>query len=1187
MNEKFKKVLKTTGKVAAGFFVFAGTLIGGYMITPNRTKLIDIFVEEAKKTPFELFVAKLKSDVGMKDESEEGEETTPEEEKTPKYMNATLNNVHLQYKTANSDKYNTVAINGNLDFRMSSFTDIDFNVDLDIDYNGKHLPLEVGMFNNEIFFGLKDLRLKCTIESVGDPEEYSNSIIKIFDDILGADKKGFNYQGMYDDFTNYVTNLLKSDISLDSLISLFSSGEEESKSEESGSTISFSIGGNDEPVNGKWIFPIEIISTDKATQKEEKVTINIISSEDYTLEKVEIVETEFKGLKFGGEINFTINELQEFVSPAERLNSNGEKYNYIEMFHYSGWLRKLADFFAADKQKFGLNFNANLDYSHAETKDNVTTTTEKNIMEVEGSINIDLSQILDLEKYYDYVVPTTEEGLFDEGGEKSNFEQVDLKSDIQNFLSKVKEETGFNFQLNLNQIKDNVKTQYANLTLSLQDQGAFLIFNEDEDENGSLDAVMKLIIDTETMNKIVEKIPALINAISGDSEEKSVSSLFSFLEGSEVKAAIDEGDYSFILDMISELSNDETKINLGLDLSALKIGDNANVRLTLDSSEAEDARVLDMSASDIEFGDYRLNLNAFTGNFNATRDISEDEVNSFDKLSFVPSVLDQVTDLVQNQKAGFAISGSVKDKDNLGIDIRGTGKFDNGEGVKAGFGTLYLDQYKYNANSVWCQHKIALDIDNSLPVDEELGNLNEVMFNYSTSVSNGVLKGKTKIQSVIDIYKIIKNFIDENENNPKFTKFIAPITELLGVAEITNVISEKDYVQLASRDVVKKIAQFDNGKGLEIVVGGSLLGLNGDLTVRINFKGNNTSSDQSIESLEIINLRLGKDDSVKTINLKISLLDYDSAEIAASSVNRNDNFVALDGLKTLISMGINTTELNYFHLNGTVELNLYNIITPTLDVSAYVKIVGEKVWVYGIITGMPVVLPIVGIGSISEDYQVTIYSQKLTSEFTFVTYSEEENPDNKVGGYFDIKRTYQQIGGITGSVKKTSIHHYRATSDYFLDHIVEYLMGKLLGLSNNVIDKLGNLSSNEEKAPGDYANLFTSKGFSVTGNTAHTINAGINLKGLTNVSELSDMNIKIVGKQVGEKELLNTLHVDTSIKFGITLDLTDDFTLVNAGVSETQDNWNKVANAKFNSIYNISVSNMSGWINNLNSYVNY
>ena len=59
MNKKFKKFLKRTAICTTGFVAFAGAVVGGYVVTPNRSRIIDVTVQEREKTLFERFVAKI------------------------------------------------------------------------------------------------------------------------------------------------------------------------------------------------------------------------------------------------------------------------------------------------------------------------------------------------------------------------------------------------------------------------------------------------------------------------------------------------------------------------------------------------------------------------------------------------------------------------------------------------------------------------------------------------------------------------------------------------------------------------------------------------------------------------------------------------------------------------------------------------------------------------------------------------------------------------------------------------------------------------------------------------------------------------------------------------------------------------------------------------------------------------
>ena len=66
-----KKLGKTLAKVGTGFMVFAGTLVGGYALTPNKVRTVNLNFEqdpnESLPSHFQEFVTKVSNypDVGL------------------------------------------------------------------------------------------------------------------------------------------------------------------------------------------------------------------------------------------------------------------------------------------------------------------------------------------------------------------------------------------------------------------------------------------------------------------------------------------------------------------------------------------------------------------------------------------------------------------------------------------------------------------------------------------------------------------------------------------------------------------------------------------------------------------------------------------------------------------------------------------------------------------------------------------------------------------------------------------------------------------------------------------------------------------------------------------------------------------------------------------------------------------
>ena len=1109
-KKKIRKVLLRTG---TGFLAFAGTLVGGYMLTPNKTRTVNLSFDqnggnEGSSSHFDQFLEKLTNEVGLNDES--GEQVEQKQ-----YFKIDIDDVRVNYKLANSDVLNTVKVDGELDFAMHGLKNIHFNLDADIDYNSRKLPLEIGYFNKVAYFGLKDLRMKCSQVSLDDFGNVLNEFVFAADGLNIDDKIVFT-----------IADKIDSLLSIETITGLLNSNKE--SNDGSSSNTSFTV---DEKENseGGWDFTLNVLmsKTDGQTQEttENEIIIDISSDSQYNINRVELTKLSFGDVSITGGLNFAYESFDSFISPEQRHAERN--YNYIEIFNYNGWIKKLSDFLAEDQQQFGIAFDMKLDY----TGENPT-----DIATVKGSINVDLQKLINLDQYKRGYVASEEEENVTSEEEKSLTDKV---------LEIVKEDVGFNFQLDLIG-QENIK--YAGLELTFVDGEGYFNFNETEDAEHNKSSVMKFKIDTATINWLVSELPGVINGLSGDTSSSSLSSMFSFLTDSNVVSEIKNGNYAVILDMIDTLNNDNSKINLGLDLSGLNIGDNARVDLVLDSTYSEDANVLDLKVSNLAFGDYELNMNVETNKFVPT---TIGDVSTYDKLDFLPTVVDQFAGIVDTKSTGFALSGSVLDSQGLGIKLYGDGQLNNSDEVKNGFGNLTIDQYKYHSNQVWYSHKIAIDVDNKdyLNAEGQVDrNLDNALFVYGDQ-SGDCIKGKVTVQSVLDIVDVIKNFIKDSGNDPKFKKFLAPIVKLLGVSALADIIEAKNYLRFAGNDFVKKIAQFGNGSGIEILIGGSIIGLDSDIDLKLNF----TEDKKRIDSLELVNFVFNG----KTINFKLALTDYDASKV--SPVVNSGSFMDLSSISLLLDMGINTTKLNYYHLTADIGLRINVLTGITLDindVNGYVYVDGEHVMVYVVLPDVPTVI-------IASENSTGV--QNMKSELTFKTYDENDpNREDGVGGYFDIKRTVDRKILLWES---QLIYHYRTTSKNFLDNIIAYLLGDLLGFKKSVVDLIGNIGgSDEEKAAGNFAKTFTSTGYkySVSGsgeNTVQKFQIGLNLDVLTGIDALKTVEVTLASKRVNGSDYLSSLDAALKIHALVDINLNAALKVTNLGTNESWDN------VKFNGTY--------------------
>lgn len=1177
MNAKFKKFLKRTAIVTTGTLAFAGALVGGYLLAPNRTQYIDISVKQKPLTPFEQFVEQISRDVGL---------TQDEGTTAINYLSASLDNFAVNYTVEGSEKVNSLTVAGGVDFRLSalSLSGIEFNIDVVANYNGKEVPLTLGHFHDDVYFGLKDMKIKFTNYSEDELIEqywYSFALYSGLDfpkllskvgDIIG-DKLG----GLIDGLINGSKEEPEAD---------------PEPAEQSGGIDFASLlaeGPKTEFANKQYTFTLGEEGGD--------LCIKLITDEKFKLKRVDLGTITAGNVSISGAIDVELKPYDEFVSPAAGND-------YVEVFNYNGLTQKLISLFKEDEnhQRLGLEFALDLD--------NVKTPSSPiDIAKVAGSINVDFDKLLDLSQYK----ITASEDDFNRSHKAVSDSEI---------YGKIKD-AGFNLQLNLIGQND---VEYANLDLVFAGGQGYLRFNEQEDQYGEKVSVMKLNVDTETMNWIVDKVPELISNLS-DEQSNTLDTLSSFLS-EDLVDSIKDGDYSFILDMIDQLSNDENGFRLGVDLSSLGIGSNAylDLRVNNDSSiksteeileefgqtaeylaqksivddpnasaeekaaaeemiaqllnefiansQNSNTSALQIGVEGLQFGNFALNAGLRSTQYSAST-VESDTKDNYQSVKFIRDVVDQISEFVNTKQTGFEISGDMKNSEGLGIDFSGSGQLDNNDTVKEGFGSMIINQYKYHANSLWAQHKLAVNVTNLesnviKTVDEDgnvltRNNQNEALFVYGDPNGDNV-KGKMHLQTFTDIFDIITTFIDDYGEDVKYTKFLAPITELLGMSTIGEIIDSKDYMHLASNELLKEVSVINNGGGLKIVVSKVLLGLPEDINIEIEFNGNNETGNQTLKALKIKELVLSDKEDADKLNLTFQLTDYDPN--MEDIVHKNDTYMNLDGVKTLLDLGINTTKVNFYHLSAGAHVAApLGIDIDLTGINFFIYVDGERVKIYGKIDDVPTI-PLMTTDVYDE---VFTGSKLMSTEFSFETYTD--NSQNKVGGMFNIHRTLKDK---TSRIVTTSsfpffkrinyydckAYHYRCDSGNFMDDIANYLLRGVLGLNDTTLGLImgdgTSSSSSSEKAAGNFTNLFTDTGFScvTTGtktNTVHTIQLGLNLNELVGIDALRELEATITSKRLTYEgntdgiDILSTLDASLRIHFAVDIDVS-----FNASIKEAQ-----------------------------------
>lgn len=1112
MSKKGKSFLK----ILTGAGAFAAALTSCYFLTPNKVKKLAAPAKTGRTSPgtisegedshFMKFITRLTQDTGIAEN----------ESKEYYGVNAAFENFSVSFKKEANAPLNYITVDGGLDFMMRGLKDLNFNLYADVNYNGYEMPIDVGYVDKTAYLGFNDLRIKAgstTLDELrGNEEEGIDSVL--YNYFIATKEDGginFNVEKFLADTYLKTVDTLIGKIDLSNLTSSFKMGAIGDDEVGIGLLVTEfeTEGGYEFDINAK--INTENTETNEIDSKEIAVVVAV--DKVYHLTKVDLGTIEIGNIKIEGAIKFNtiLNHVVKAPDDVDFVKYDAN-HKYVEVINYKGWLQKLAHFLDEDNQKIGLDFALNL----------ATSTTNKSLSDIgsiEGSINADFSEIIDLSNYVSY--PDEEE---DEENPVRAIKRSQLTDDLLNKAS---------FGIDFKFMSKNHE-EYGNLAVKYTDGEGYIDLNQSEDENNNLVSVMKAKVDTETINWIMDKVPEMVSELSEDSEK--TKDLFSFITDSSLVTSIKEGNYSSILGVLKNISNDDNGVNVDLDLSSLGLGDNAQVSIALDSRTGDENKVINLSLNNVFLGSLAFNAEIESGEF---KEISISHAESYDSLAFLPTVVDQVSSILDTKQAGFTLEGSLLDGDNIGFTMDGQGQFDYGN--KLGFGTMTIDEYKYKNKGVWYSHKLAVDVDNTTGDFVK----NSAYFVYGDPNSKNV-KGKVTVQSVLDLVDIVKTFIGEAQDDPRWNKFVGPIMEMLSMSQLSEIIKSNDYFKFLKNDLIKSINKTNDV--LSLCIGGSIFNLATDINIKVHFV------DNKIDSLELVDLGF---DSGKTLNLKVGVKEYDTQRV--SPVNKSASYIDLSTISLLLKYGIKTTESNYYHLSAKVSIDAFDIFNlDTFDLHVYIVINGEYVKIYGTI-------PDAKISSLAQDY-IPLVTTSLVSEFTFETYPDNDpNKADGVGGYFHFKTT-RVDSYIIGS--STTIKHYKTTSKNLLEgnNIVTYLLDDFLVIKSAWTSKLSSISlsnNEEEKAPGDFTNTFTSTGFKYT-ESQKRWDVGLNLNELTGISALKDLEIKLYGGN-NEKftRLWAKLNVANILSVEATIDLEDTASSITDWSSSIQSKFTKINNVSF------------------------
>ena len=269
-----------------------------------------------------------------------------------------------------------------------------------------------------------------------------------------------------------------------------------------------------------------------------------------------------------------------------------------------------------------------------------------------------------------------------------------------------------------------------------------------------------------------------------------------------------------------------------------------------------------------------------------------------------------------------------------------------------------------------------------------------------------------------------------------------------------------------------------------------------DLVIALNLK--NVGDTKHLQSVEIKNMCFSEILSYKVVNCKISVLDFDPA--AKPSIDLTANYLDFSSIATLLQFGIDSTELNCYHLTAEVLLNLAVIDVAKLKLDFYIEVDGENTKVYGQFPNIPYII-------IASNDAFT----DVNSEFLFEPSKHyDAGSSDNIGGYFHIVRNEAHTGIGSQTFQQ---YYYRSTSRGFLDNIVGYLLTSVLDFRYSLIEKIGNINLDTTAGVADYEHMFQNDGFVYSEPEAGKSkwDVKMNLDKVSGISALKSLNASLSG----------------------------------------------------------------------------
>ncbi len=577
------------------------------------------------------------------------------------------------------------------------------------------------------------------------------------------------------------------------------------------------------------------------------------------------------------------------------------------------------------------------------------------------------------------------------------------------------------------------------------------------------------------VNDIVNAVKVLMNNFENVDIEGTLNSLLSKIDGTVIKDVIDGKYESLLNNVLKNVTLEENNISFSIDKSIIGLDNDVDFEVLFNEEKVSSISIKNLSISS-KVINLTLSLNEYDTNYKTS--IDRNDVSNYSDYSNIIPLIKGLNNLIaQEKRYAIGFEGSLTSSEKqYGLSFNGKARFDveNPDVTKQGGDgeiTIIENESKYDPKP---SHNVKVVVNGT-----------DALFEYNNS-----LHGKFTIQTLKDMFSVAFDLL--KDQNSRIYQWFGEMIDGMNETIIMRIVNGE--YELLFHNIIKEISLFDNQ--MSISINGSIFKLDNDIKIKIGF------DEEKISSIELVDFNFDK----YTVILKANILDYASNETVVADPNEV-KYYDFSEIKTLLKLGINVANLDYFHITGNISMTLKlgewdlkglaNLKDLPIDLEVFEN--NGDITLRGTISNIPQVPELNGgvfTNPATQKKRVDFYYKD-----NFVYIERTDNVKTKKWHLNEIK------------------NYTKTTLDDFMNNILDYTLGFGLGMNYNssIWSSIKNAMTKQEErtTPIDYSNILTNFLYTNGQNDygEHRWDLGLNMAELTNNSDMKSCDISLFGKK--------------------------------------------------------------------------